>query len=209
MLCHLRLVDDVTIRTYRAGCSRKSHPGLDDAPAWPRYLYPIKPVHTGDTLTTGGHAMTATLITGTYPTRASALPAHAALAWSWPLPAGSMIALVENRAELPAVVQALTNAGVRPDGITIRSGAGGAARLREAYAGRGFFARLKGVIEDDGEIAGRLQAACARGAAVLLLRVPGHVHDAALTALDNAGARVIRRAGGWTFAGTGGHENGR
>ena len=43
----------------------------------------------------------------------------------------------------------------------------------------------------------------------LAYRLSGNQQDAALAALDRTSARIVRRAGGWTFTGTGGYENGR
>lgn len=92
--------------------------------------------------------------------------------WRWPLPAGSVLPVVDDSVSVPDVMGALADAGISGGDVWIASGEAGAGRLREAYARRGALSRRASLLDDEHEVIARLEAWCARGARVMLVRAP-------------------------------------
>lgn len=122
--------------------------------------------------------------------------------WPWPLPAGSVLAALDNRGDVLGLTDDLIEAGVDPSGISMVSGPGGARRIREGFAGRGLLSRLSGLVNDEGELVEQLEVWCARGAALVLVGTEADRMDAVAAACSRHGAHILRRTGRWTFSGS-------
>jgi hypothetical protein len=121
--------------------------------------------------------------------------------WPWPLPNDSVLAALADRTALPDLLGTLRAAGVGFGDVWTASGPAGARRLREASARRGLLGRLSALINEEGELLDRIEAWCAAGAELVLVRARrGRMSDVT-DALARHGGAVVRRGGRWTFSG--------
>ena len=123
-----------------------------------------------------------------------------AVAWPWPLPAESVVAVLDDGAGFATTMGKLETIGVHSGDVWTASGQSGARWLRDSFAQRGLFSRLASMLNEEDELVARLEAMSADGATVMLVRAPRGRSNQVIEAFEQSGASVMRRMGRWVYA---------